>query len=167
MAAIDEITRTAPDEGAAAARDDRSVTAVADRAARAALRAQIAALDRRFAVLVASACPRLDHGPTQRAPGGPRLLDLDELERARDALAVRVADLEARRHGQQARQAHARRTLERMRADPPAHRWRRLSNADLGRPGCTTYHVRPKAGVLGWLLGWWEVKVSGGCPLPG
>jgi hypothetical protein len=51
-----------------------------------------------------------------------------------------------------------------MLADPPAHKWRRLSNADLGRPGCTTYHVRPKAGVLGMLMGWWEVKVSGGCP---
>jgi hypothetical protein len=53
-----------------------------------------------------------------------------------------------------------------MLADPPAHKWRRLSNADLGRPGCTTYHVRPKAGVLGMLMGWWQVKVSGGCPLP-
>ena len=54
--------------------------------------------------------------------------------------------------------------LERMLADPPAHKWRRLSNADLGRPGCTTYHVRPRAGLLGMLMGWWQVKISGGCP---
>ena len=51
-----------------------------------------------------------------------------------------------------------------MLADPPAHKWERISNEDLGRPGCTTYHVRPKAGLLGMLMGWWQVVVSGGCP---
>jgi hypothetical protein len=51
-----------------------------------------------------------------------------------------------------------------MLADPPAHKWLRLSNADLGLPGCTTYHVRPRAGLLGMLMGWWQVKISGGCP---
>ena len=51
-----------------------------------------------------------------------------------------------------------------MLADPPAHKWRRLSNADLGLPGCTIYHVRPRAGLLGMLMGWWQVKISGGCP---
>ena len=56
------------------------------------------------------------------------------------------------------------RELEDMYADPPAHKWRRLTNADLGRPGCTTYHVRPRAGLLGMLMGWWVVKISGGCP---
>ena len=66
---------------------------------------------------------------------------------------------------QRARQAVALRELEEMLADPPAHKWRRLSNADLGRPGCTTYHVRPKLSLLGMLMGWWQVKVSGGCPL--
>ena len=45
-----------------------------------------------------------------------------------------------------------------MLADPPAHKWLRLSNADLGLPGCTTYHVRPRAGLLGMLMGWWQVK---------
>jgi hypothetical protein len=65
---------------------------------------------------------------------------------------------------QQARQAVALRELEAMYADPPAHKWRRLTNADLGRPGCTTYHVRPRAGLLGMLMGWWVVKISGGCP---
>ena len=43
-----------------------------------------------------------------------------------------------------------------MLADPPAHKWERLTNADLGRPGCTTYHVRPRAGLLGMLMGWWR-----------
>ena len=37
----------------------------------------------------------------------------------------------------------------------------------LGQPGCTTYEVRPQLGVLGMVLGWWRVKISSGCPLPG
>jgi hypothetical protein len=153
MAAIDEIRRVRAevDEGAA----------------RRALRDQIARLERELSATVTAAYPRLDPGPPPPAPAGPRLLSLGELERVRDALAARVATLGAAAAEQATRQAAARRELEWMLADPPAHRWRRLSNADLGRPGCTTYHVRPKAGLLGMLMGWWEVKVSGGCPLAG
>ena len=82
-------------------------------------------------------------------------------------LVERVRTLRAAAARQAARQHVAHEELERMLADPPAHKWRRLSNPDLGRPGCTTYHVRPRAGLLGMLMGWWQVKVSGGCPLPG
>jgi hypothetical protein len=95
---------------------------------------------------------------------GPRLLSLGELERVRDALAARLATLSAAAEVQAADQAVALRELEQMLADPPAHKWERISNADLGRPGCTTYHVRPRAGLLGMLMGWWQVVVSGGCP---
>jgi len=137
------------------------------RAARDTLRDQIARLERQLAGIVVASRPLLEPGPPLPALAGPRLLDLGDLERVRDALAGRLTALRALSAAQQARQAAARRELERMLADPPAHRWRRLSNADLGRPGCTTYHVRPRAGVLGMLMGWWEVKVSGGCPLPG
>ena len=70
----------------------------------------------------------------------------------------------AGKSAQEARQAIALGELEQMLADPPAHQWKRLTNADLGRPGCTTYHVRPRAGLLGMLMGWWVVKISGGCP---
>ena len=52
-----------------------------------------------------------------------------------------------------------------MLADPPAHKWRRLSNADLGRPRLHDLPRPPAAGLLGMLMGWWQVKVSGGCPL--
>jgi hypothetical protein len=52
-----------------------------------------------------------------------------------------------------------------MYADPPAHRRVRLRNADLGLPGCTTYEVAPRLGIVGMLAGWWHVKVSSGCPL--
>jgi hypothetical protein len=150
MAAIDEIRATIE-------RGD-------ERAARATLRSQIARLEREHATLFSAAYPRLDPGPPAPAPAGPRLLSLGELERVRDHLAARVASLAAKAADQQERQAAATQELERMLADPPAHRWRRLSNADLGLPGCTTYHVRPRAGLLGMLMGWWVVKVSGGCP---
>jgi hypothetical protein len=151
-----------------------------ERAARGALRAQIARLEREHAAIVSRACPRLDvvsaghersrtgddssRGGQDSSRAGPRLLSLGDLERARDALAGRVVAAHAAAEAQAARQADARRELERMLADPPAHRWRRLGNADLGLPGCTSYHVRPRAGLLGMLMGWWEVKVSGGCP---
>jgi hypothetical protein len=151
MAAIDQIRRVRP--------------ALDERAARRTLRDQIARLERDLCATVTAAFPRLDPGPPLPSPAGPRVLSLGELERVRDALAVRAGALRAAAAEQSARQAAAQRELERMLADPPAHRWKRLSNADLGRPGCTTYHVRPKAGIIGMLMGWWEVKVSGGCPL--
>jgi hypothetical protein len=135
-----------------------------ERAARATLRAQIGRLEREHASLIAAAYPRLDPGPPAPALAGPRLLSLGELERVRDHLAARAAALATAVAEQRARQADAARELERMLADPPAHKWHRLSNADLGMPGCTTYHVRPRAGLLGMLTGWWVVKISGGCP---
>jgi hypothetical protein len=134
-------------------------------AARRTLRGQIARLEREHCALVGASYPRLDPGPPQASLAGPRLLSLGELEHVRDALAARVVTLCEAAEEQRARQAVALGELEQMLADPPAHKWRRLSNADLGRPGCTTYHVRPKLGLLGMLMGWWQVKVSGGCPL--
>lgn len=135
-----------------------------ERAARRTLRDQIARLEREHATIVAAAYPRLDSGP-RLSLAGPRLLGLGELERVRDALADRVVAMRVAAEDQQARQAVALRELDAMLADPPAHKWERLTNADLGRPGCTTYHVRPRLGLLGMLMGWWQVKVSGGCPL--
>jgi hypothetical protein len=114
--------------------------------------------------VVAGVYPRLDPGPPLPSLGGPRLLSLGELERVRDALAARLSALRAAAAAQAERQAVAARELEQMLTDPPAHKWRRLSNSDLGRPGCTTYHVRPRAGLIGMLMGWWQVVVSGGCP---
>jgi hypothetical protein len=150
MAAIDEIRLAG--------------AATSERAARQTLRAQIARLEREVSVVVIAAYPRLDPGPPIPSFAGPRLLSLGELERVRDALAGRVSRLRAAAAEQSVRQADAARELEQMLADPPAHKWRRLANVDLGRPGCTTYHVRPRAGLLGMLMGWWQVKVSGGCP---
>jgi hypothetical protein len=154
MAAIEEIRRTG------AATTERG----AERAARATLRDQIARLERELATVIIASRPYLDPGPPMSSFAGPRLLSLGELERVRDTLAGRLSTLRSAAAAQSAHQADAARELERMLADPPAHKWLRLSNADLGLPGCTTYHVRPRAGLLGMLMGWWQVKISGGCP---
>jgi hypothetical protein len=114
-----------------------------ERAARADLRTQVAALEVR--------------GARAAARGGPRLLSLGELEVVRDALAT--APTPAPAHD-----ASARLLLERMLADPGAHRWARVPLAALGEPGCGAYMVRPRLGLLGMLAGWWEVKLSSGCP---
>jgi len=164
MAAIDQIQRS-PTAGAT----ERGETAAAgrggpERAARRTLSGQIARLEREVAAVAGASYPWLDPGPPLPALAGPRLLSLGELERRRDALAARAAGLHAAAAEQAARQEAAQHELERMLADPPAHRWRRLSNADLGLPGCTTYHVRPRLGLVGMLMDWWVVKVSGGCP---
>jgi hypothetical protein len=147
MAAIDQIRST--------------IEQCDEQAARRTLRGQIARLEREHASLVAH-----DPGPPERsALTGPRLLTLGELERVRDALAARVVAMRTGADAQAARQAIAERELEAMYADPPAHKWKRLTHADLGIPGCGDYHVRPRAGLLGMLMGWWQVKVSSGCPL--
>ncbi len=135
-----------------------------ERDARRTLREQIARLEREHAAIVTATYPRLDPGPPASSLAGPRLLSLGELERVRDALAARTGALQAAAHAQQARQADAHRELEQMLADPPAHRWEKLTNADLGLPGCGAYHVRPRAGLVGMLMGWWQVKISSGCP---
>lgn len=136
-----------------------------ERRARADLRAQIARLERELAELFASAFPRRGIDWGVGSLGGPRVLDLGELERTRDALAARIADSRA----EIARQAEVeelnRGLLERMIAEPERHRWVRVSNEDLGEAGCRHWHSRPRWGLLGMLLGWWRVRLSSGCPL--
>ena len=41
---------------------------------------------------------------------------------------------------------------------PPAPRRRRQG-------GCGAYQVRPRLGLIGMLMGWWQVKLSSGCPV--
>jgi hypothetical protein len=115
-----------------------------ERAARRDLRAQIAALEAR--------------GGRAHGGSGPRMLSLGELEAVRDAL------VSAPRPAQADGQEGARLLLERMLADPGAHRFARVPLAALGQPGCGAYIVRPRLGLLGMLAGWWEVKLSSGCP---
>ena len=139
---------------------------VDERAARRTLREQIGHLERELARACLDACPRLTPAPPPRAlASGPRLLSLGELERVRDELAGRLSRVQGDLDAQLLRQAQSRALLERMFADPPAHKWLRVSNAQLGEPGCKHFHVRPRLGAIGLLAGWWHVKVSSGCPL--
>jgi hypothetical protein len=119
------------------------IRAADERAARADLRSQIAALEAR--------------GGRSPAARGPRVLSLGELEVVRDELTAAPEPVPAP-------DGSARVLLERMLADPPAHRWARVPLAALGEPGCGAYVVRPRLGLLGMLAGWWEVKLSSGCP---
>jgi hypothetical protein len=141
------------------------VPEVDESAARRTLRDQIAHLERELAMAAMEACPRLDPGPPLRSMAGPRILSLGDLERVRDELAGRLAGLHDAAAAQAERQAAAHALLERMLADPPAYKWVRVSNEDLGEPGCRHFHVRPRLGPLGMLMGWWRVKISSGCPL--
>jgi hypothetical protein len=156
MAVLERITA-----GAAPA----ALPEVDERSARRTLRAQIARLDRELSAACLDACPRIDPGPPMRALSGPRILSLGELERVRDEMAGRLATVHGMLTDQAEQQAASHALLEAMLADPPAYKWVRVSNAQLGEPGCKHYHVRPRMGPVGLLLSWWRVKISSGCPL--
>jgi hypothetical protein len=102
-------------------------------------------------------------GPTRTA--GPRVMSLGELERLRDRLAGRVAEARAELTALGERQARARVELEHMLLAPGKHRFARIAKADLGEGGCGVWQVRPRLGLIGMLAGWWQVKLSSGCPL--
>ena len=137
----------------------------AERRARNDLRRQIARLERRLGELFTTAFPRQGLDWHVGAVGGPRVLGVRDLERVRDALHFRVreaqAELERRTEVEEANRG----LVESMIAAPERYRWVRVSNEDLGDPGCRHWHSRPRWGVLGMLMGWWRVKLSSGCPL--
>jgi len=137
-----------------------------ERAARRSLRAQIDRLERELGEAFVTAYPMggLDEEST-RSPAAPRLLDLGELERVRDDLAARTRAARATIMERADRQAANRLALERMLLDPGRYRFLRIANRDIGEPGCGVWHVRPRLGLIGMLMGWWQVKLSSGCPL--
>ena len=137
----------------------------ADRLARESLRTQIAKLERELGELFASAFPRRGIEWDVGAAGGPRVLGIGELERVRDALALRLRDAEAELARQADVEEANRGLLERMIAAPAKHRWLRISNEDIGERGCRHWHARPRFGILGMLAGWWRIRLSSGCPL--
>ena len=156
-------TTVAPIAGRAAASvaGRRDLAAPGEAAARRDLRDQIARLERELALELAIVFPRREPvraGRSASARGGPRLLGLGELERVRDELADRIAALQDER---------PRARLEAMFADPARHKRARVTSEELGEPGCTVWAVRPRLGLIGMLMGWWRVKISSGCPLPG
>ena len=139
-----------------------------ERAARRALRAQIVRLEREFADAFVTAFPMggLERVPERRGHGA-RLLDLGELERVRDDLIERLGAARVTIAERAEAQAASRLALERMLLEPGKHRFERISCRELGRPGCGVWEVRPRLGLIGMLMGWWQVKLSSGCPLAG
>jgi hypothetical protein len=75
---------------------------------------------------------------------------------------------ESRRLGTE-RVEHERRAhelLEAMKLEPGRYKFVRLPVNDLGQGGCGVWEVRPRLGLIGMLAGWWQLKLSSGCPLP-
>ena len=134
--------------------------------ARRSLRGQIARLERELSNAFVTAYPM---GGLGRLGGestrDPRLLGLGELERVRDELANRLHTARATIADRADEQAANRLLLERMLLEPGKHRFVRIACADLGEPGCGVWQVRPRLGLIGMLMGWWQVKLSSGCPL--
>jgi hypothetical protein len=143
------------------------VTEGAERAARRTMREQIARLERELSGAFVTTFEMGGKPLSAGRPGEPRLLDLGELERVRDDLAER---LHAARAGiSELADVHAanRLLLEKMLLEPGKHRFVRIACRDLGEPSCGVWQVRPRLGLIGMLAGWWQVKLSSGCPLAG
>jgi hypothetical protein len=144
-----------------------------EREARQTLRAQVARLERELSAIVAARFPFIpaavhleQDGGEEPVRRGPSLLGLDQLERTRDTLAGRLQDLRRRAlvRDEQERLAHE--LLEHMKLEPGRFRHVHLPVSDLGQGGCGVWHVRPRLGLIGMLAGWWQLKLSSGCPLP-
>ncbi len=139
---------------------------VDEAAARRSLREQIARLERQLADAVVASFPqtRLDIRPAGAA-GGPRVLSLGELEAQRDALQVRLREARSVLEERGAEVEQNRILLERMLLEPKRYKFARLHRSDVDMGGCGAWQVRPRLGLVGMLMGWWQVKLSSGCPL--
>ena len=174
MVLIDQLSPDAP-------LDVRHADAVDERGARRTLRAQIARLERELGETILAAFPHVHDADTMAfddegvaalriagplsAGTGPRLLGLGELERVRDELAERIRRARVVVADRAELEAGSRALLEEMLRDPARYKHVRLPLADLGERGCGAYHVRPRLGIIGMLMGWWHIKLSSGCPL--
>ena len=139
-----------------------------ERAARRTLREQIARLERELADAFVTAFPMggLPQPATMASPSSARLLDLGELEVVRDELAERLREARSTISRRADEIAEKRLVLERMLLRPADYKFARISRRELGEPGCGVWQVRPRMGLIGMLMGWWQVKLSSGCPLP-
>jgi hypothetical protein len=76
---------------------------------------------------------------------------------------LKKARADADRRGK--RESRARLRREDAIANPERHRFERIARDECGDPGCGEVRVVPRFGPVGAVAGWWQVKVSSGCPL--
>lgn len=154
-------------DDAAILQEDRWATPElgAERAAKSALRVQIGRLERELSGLVVGRFPHVGTLPDPPGKGGPHLLTIGELERQRDSLAVRIREAQDHLKQRDKLENRAHELLERMRAEPARYKFVRLPVTELGERGCGVWEVRPRLGLIGMLAGWWQLKLSSGCPL--
>jgi hypothetical protein len=137
-----------------------------ERDARRALRAQVAKLERELGQIVAEGFPHIVlPPPAQRPRSCASLLDLGELERVRDDLAGRLQVARRALADRAELETRSRELLRRMKREPARYKFVRLPVRDLGEHGCGAWEVRPRLGLIGMLAGWWQLKLSSGCPL--
>jgi hypothetical protein len=136
-----------------------------ERPARRSLLDQIARLEAELSQLFCSTWPRKGFEWEVPARGGPRLLELSELEELRDDLAQRVEHARLALSDRTWVEEQNRCLIEEMLLEPERHKWVRVAHEDIGEPGCKHWHVRPRWGLLGMFLNWWRVRISSGCPL--
>ena len=136
-----------------------------ERPARQTLLDQIARLETELAALFCSTWPRKGFEFAVASRGGPRVLALSELEELRDDLDRRVRDSRRALSDRTYVEELNRRRIEDMLLEPEKHKFVRVSNEDIGEPGCKHWHVTPRWGPLGMMLNWWRVRISSGCPL--
>ncbi|MDX6651449.1 MAG: hypothetical protein QOJ38_230 [Solirubrobacterales bacterium] len=127
------------------------------------LRRQIARLEAELA----SHVREIEQGgkPTFVNEPEARVAGVEELERTRDLLSAQLSDARQAAERRSQREQRARGRREQMLRDPGAHKWEVVSAAEVGEPGCGEVRVEPRYGPLGVLMRWWQIKVSGGCPL--
>ena len=110
-------------------------------------------------------------GPARRSsgrsssPGGPRVLDVGDLEALRDELAGRVEEirraLRERADGEQENREPDRGAGGRSRRATSGSGSRTTTSASRA---ASTGTRRRASGLVGMLMGWWRVKISSGCP---
>jgi len=138
---------------------------VDEAAARQSLHRQIAKLESELSSLFCTAYPRQGFEWQVGSRRAGRILSLGQLEEVRDRLIARLRENREAFAERSQVEDQKRRLIEEMMLDPAAHRWERVSNAEIGEPGCHHWHVRPRRGLIGLLRGWWHVVISSGCPL--
>jgi DNA-binding transcriptional regulator YhcF (GntR family) len=102
--------------------------------------------------------------PRRIGDAAPRVAGTEELERTRDELLGRLAAARASAARRGLAERRARQARDDIVSDPSAHPWEVVSAAEAGEEGCREWEAAPWLGPLGTLMGWWRVKVSGGCP---